>query len=96
MVLRYRSRKDREVDPTIVVLQSPRSAITSFCQCSPQQVITVDTVREVLGLESIVIDDPVSHTPLVIPISALGSLAPKGAEGSVGDDFERDEKHRFT
>jgi iron complex transport system ATP-binding protein len=34
---------------------------------TPQDVITVDTVRAVFGLESIVIPDPLSGTPLVVP-----------------------------
>ncbi len=34
---------------------------------TPREVITVDTIREVFGLESVVIDDPVSGTPLVVP-----------------------------
>jgi len=37
---------------------------------SPSDVITADTVRDVFGLESMVIDDPVSHTPLVVPFSS--------------------------
>lgn len=33
----------------------------------PAQVITADSVRDVFGLWSVVIDDPISATPLVIP-----------------------------
>ena len=33
----------------------------------PAQVITADSVRDVFGLRSVVIDDPISATPLVIP-----------------------------
>jgi iron complex transport system ATP-binding protein len=33
----------------------------------PTSVVTAELVREVFGLESTVIDDPVSHTPLVLP-----------------------------
>ncbi|MEM9036055.1 MAG: ABC transporter ATP-binding protein [Actinomycetota bacterium] len=36
----------------------------------PSAVITAETVREVFGLESMVIDDPVSGTPLVVPIGS--------------------------
>ena len=36
----------------------------------PGDVITVDTVRTVFGLESQVIDDPLTGTPLVLPIPA--------------------------
>lgn len=35
---------------------------------SPHDVVTEDVVREVFGLDSRVITDPVSHTPLVVPI----------------------------
>jgi len=42
---------------------------------APGDVITADTVREVFGLESIVIDDPVSHTPLVVPYSGVPTAA---------------------
>ena len=34
----------------------------------PADVITAHTVRDVFGLDCVVIDDPVSHTPLVVPI----------------------------
>jgi iron complex transport system ATP-binding protein len=34
---------------------------------APSDVVTADLVREVFGLECRVIDDPVSHTPLVLP-----------------------------
>ncbi|MFK7918194.1 MAG: ABC transporter ATP-binding protein [Ilumatobacter sp.] len=36
----------------------------------PADVITTDTVRGVFGLDSKIIDDPVSGTPLVVPISS--------------------------
>ncbi|MDN5895881.1 MAG: ABC transporter ATP-binding protein [Nocardioides sp.] len=34
----------------------------------PTEVVTEDVVRDVFGLESRVVPDPVSHTPLVVPI----------------------------
>jgi iron complex transport system ATP-binding protein len=34
----------------------------------PAEVVTVETMRDVFGLRCMVIDDPVSHTPLVVPI----------------------------
>ena len=34
----------------------------------PAEVITADVVRDVFGLDCVVIDDPISHTPLVVPI----------------------------
>ncbi|MCW2833805.1 MAG: ABC-type Fe3+-siderophore transport system, ATPase component [Nocardioides sp.] len=35
----------------------------------PREVVTEDVVRSVFGLDNRVIDDPVSHTPLVVPVS---------------------------
>jgi iron complex transport system ATP-binding protein len=34
----------------------------------PSEIVTPELVRNVFGLESRVIDDPVSHTPLVVPL----------------------------
>ncbi len=36
---------------------------------APREVVTEDIVRRVFGLDNRVIDDPVSHTPLVVPVS---------------------------
>ena len=35
---------------------------------TPREVVTEVLVREVFGLDSVVVDDPVSHTPLVVPV----------------------------
>jgi iron complex transport system ATP-binding protein len=35
---------------------------------TPHQVVTEDLVRAVFGLDNRVIEDPVSHTPLVVPV----------------------------
>ncbi|KRF34854.1 ABC transporter ATP-binding protein [Nocardioides sp. Soil805] len=35
---------------------------------TPGEVVTEEVVREVFGLDNRVIDDPVSHTPLVVPV----------------------------
>lgn len=35
---------------------------------SPREVVTEEVVRTVFGLDNRVIDDPVSHTPLVVPV----------------------------
>jgi iron complex transport system ATP-binding protein len=43
----------------------------------PSEVITADTVRDVFGLESLIIDDPVSGTPLVVPISSNAGRTPQ-------------------
>jgi iron complex transport system ATP-binding protein len=44
----------------------------------PHDVITAATVRAVFGLDAVVIDDPVTHTPLVVPIGAI-DRAPGGS-----------------
>ncbi|WP_442940190.1 ABC transporter ATP-binding protein [Nocardioides sp. B-3] len=36
---------------------------------TPREVVTEEVVRTVFGLDNRVIDDPVSHTPLVVPVS---------------------------
>ena len=36
---------------------------------TPREVVTEEIVRTVFGLDNRVIDDPVSHTPLVVPVS---------------------------
>ena len=35
---------------------------------TPAEVVTEDVVRDVFGLDNRVITDPVSHTPLVVPV----------------------------
>ena len=35
---------------------------------TPREVVTEEVVRTVFGLDNVVIDDPVSHTPLVVPV----------------------------
>ena len=36
-------------------------------QGTPSEVLTPETLREAFGLDAIVIDDPLTHTPLVVP-----------------------------
>jgi len=38
---------------------------------APHEVLTVDTVRSAFGLESRIIADPVTETPMVVPVSTL-------------------------
>ncbi|KQY57723.1 hypothetical protein ASD66_15225 [Nocardioides sp. Root151] len=40
---------------------------TVAAEGSPHDVVTEETVRTVFGLESRVINDPISHTPMVVP-----------------------------
>ncbi|MEM9005172.1 MAG: ABC transporter ATP-binding protein [Cyanobacteria bacterium P01_F01_bin.86] len=44
-------------------------------QGRPETVLSVDLVRQVFDLESCIITDPVSHTPLCIPIRGISSSA---------------------
>jgi iron complex transport system ATP-binding protein len=41
---------------------------------APSEVITVGLVDAVFNLDCLVIDDPVSHTPLIVPIGRHGSM----------------------
>jgi iron complex transport system ATP-binding protein len=43
---------------------------------TPSEVMTAATIREVFALDCVVIDDPVSHTPLVVPIGTNGHVVP--------------------
>lgn len=45
----------------------------------PSEVVTAANVTTVFGLDCIVIDDPVSHTPLVVPASTMVARTPAGA-----------------
>jgi len=42
-----------------------------YAQGTPEEVMTETTVREVFGLESRIVQDPVAGTPLCIPISQM-------------------------
>jgi iron complex transport system ATP-binding protein len=44
----------------------------------PAEVVTEETVRTVFGLDSRVIADPVSHTPLVVPLGRHHRPPPRG------------------
>jgi iron complex transport system ATP-binding protein len=46
---------------------------------APGEVLTADAVREVFGLESRVVPDPVSGAPMVLPIGRHHAAAPTGA-----------------
>ncbi|MGO3743658.1 ABC transporter ATP-binding protein [Kerstersia sp.] len=39
----------------------------------PREVVTPAVVEEVFGLSAVVIDDPVTHTPMVVPIASTGT-----------------------
>ncbi len=39
----------------------------------PQEVITDALIRDIFGMDCVVIDDPVSHTPLVVPVGRYHS-----------------------
>lgn len=40
---------------------------------TPEEVVTAQTVREVFGLEAVVIPDPVCGSPLVVPVGSRGA-----------------------
>jgi iron complex transport system ATP-binding protein len=42
----------------------------------PVEVLTVGSVREAFGLKSVVVADPVTGGPLVVPVSAAGAATP--------------------
>lgn len=42
---------------------------------NPSEIITQETVRDVFGLDCVVIPDPISGTPMVVPIGARGASA---------------------
>ncbi|MEV7600147.1 ABC transporter ATP-binding protein [Kitasatospora sp. NPDC089797] len=54
-------------------------------QGAPREVVTAELVREVFGLESVVVPDPVTGTPLVVPGAPWRAPA-DGAEGAEGTD----------
>lgn len=41
---------------------------------NPNESITTETIREIYGIESMIINDPISNSPLVIPISSHDHL----------------------
>jgi iron complex transport system ATP-binding protein len=49
---------------------------------APRDVVTAELVRDVFGMEARVIDDPVSGTPLVVPIGRHHRAAETAAEGA--------------
>lgn len=50
----------------------------------PSDVITESIVREVFGLEATIVPDPVSGTPLLIPIGRTHQRPPPAGEDSIG------------
>lgn len=47
-------------------------------QGTPREVVTVPLVRQVLGLETVVIDDPVAGTPMVVPRAGAAAVITRG------------------
>lgn len=46
-----------------------------YAQGPPGDIVTAGLVRDVFGLDAKVIDDPVTASPLVIPISRVAGVA---------------------
>lgn len=56
-------------------------------QGAPSQVLTADLVKQVFGLACRVIEDPESHTPLVIPrMSRPHPIEDPSEDRGAGDD----------
>lgn len=41
----------------------------------PEEIITPETIKEIYGLDSMVISDPISNSPMIIPISSHDSVS---------------------
>lgn len=63
MVLHDLNLSARYADHLVALLHGRIAA-----EGSPREVVTEEVVRTVFGLDNRVIDDPVSHTPLVVPV----------------------------
>ncbi|SDV02173.1 iron complex transport system ATP-binding protein [Microlunatus sagamiharensis] len=48
-------------------------------QGPPRSVVTPELVERVFGITSVVVDDPVSHTPTVVPVGRHHCAEPEGA-----------------
>lgn len=56
-------------------------------QGTPDQVVTTSTVRTVLGLETMIMKDPVAGTPMVVPLDSAGTgAAPESTPTPRGDN----------
>ncbi len=55
-------------------------------QGSPAEVVTTPIVREVLGLETVVIPDPVAGTPMVVPRAGAAAVITRSGEPGAGGD----------
>ena len=53
---------------------------------APADVITEETVREVFGLDSVVIPDPISGTPLVVPHSGAARGQRPDRQAAIGPE----------
>lgn len=58
---------------------------------TPAEVVTEEVVRTVFGLDNRVIDDPVSHTPLVVPVGRHQPRTPANAPASAPASSPRQE-----
>jgi ABC-type cobalamin/Fe3+-siderophores transport system ATPase subunit len=64
MVLHDLNLAARYADHLVVMGQG-----TVLCQGDPADILTTDTVREAFGLDSVVVPDPVTGDPMVVPVS---------------------------
>lgn len=49
-------------------------------QGRPDDIVTVDLVREVFGLETVICADPVVGAPMIVPLGAAGAAGAAGAD----------------
>lgn len=49
---------------------------------APEEVVTIDTVRTVFGIDSKILDDPVTGTPLVVPVACDRTAGRDGPGGA--------------
>jgi iron complex transport system ATP-binding protein len=38
-------------------------------QGTPEEIVTPDNMRAIYGIDSVILDDPVSHSPFMVPVS---------------------------
>lgn len=81
MVLHDLNEAARYSDHLVAMLEGRIKA-----EGSPEAVLTTETVRAVFGIDSRILTDPVTGTPLVVPVAARGRRA---ADSHAGADSDR-------
>ncbi|GAB2883414.1 ABC transporter ATP-binding protein [Nocardioides pacificus] len=55
-----------------------------LCQGDPADILTVETVRAAFGLESVVVPDPVTGDPMVVPLSGFHRPTADAGDSTLG------------